>query len=62
MSESEGPSRLGDPKARRLLALHAEHRKGLHVIPVMECIQCTFDSLSRHEQDLLEKAVEGDAS
>jgi hypothetical protein len=45
MSESQGREKGHDPRAGRILALHAEHRKGLHVVPLSECIQCTFDGL-----------------
>ena len=51
MSESERRGDESDPKAALLLALHAEHRDGLHITPRFECIQCTFDSLVRHDGD-----------
>jgi hypothetical protein len=51
MSESGGRDTQRDPRARRLLALHAEHREGLHRVPVPDCIQCTFDGLVRPNGD-----------
>ena len=51
MSESEGRVHERDPKAARILALHAEHRQGLHSVPLAECIQCTFDGLVRSGKD-----------
>ena len=51
MSESQGREQEHDPKAGQILALHAEHREGLHVMPVPECIQCTFDGLVRPDAD-----------
>jgi hypothetical protein len=40
-----------DPKAGRILALHAEHRDGLHTTPAPDCIQCTFDGLMHPNGD-----------
>ena len=54
MSESERDEEKSDLKAARLLTLHAEHRKGLHVTPQRECIQCTFDGLVRPDGDGME--------
>ncbi|HEY7526141.1 MAG TPA: hypothetical protein VIA82_04845 [Candidatus Limnocylindria bacterium] len=51
MSESEGRVREHDPKAGRILALHAEHRDGLHTTPAPDCIQCTFDGLMHPNGD-----------
>jgi len=51
MSEGEGRGRPRDPRAARILALHAEHRQGLHATPLPDCIQCTFDGLVRSSED-----------
>lgn len=51
MSESVGRGEENDLSAGQILALHAEHRNGLHVTPRAECIQCTFDGLVRLEGD-----------
>ena len=45
MSEREGRGEDGDLSAAQILALHSEHRKGLHTRPVPDCMQCTFDGL-----------------
>jgi hypothetical protein len=47
VSGSEDRAREQDPSAGRILALHAEHRDGLHTTPSPDCIQCTFDGLMR---------------
>ena len=47
MAEREGPDARPRPRAARLLALHADHRRHLHPEPVPDCIQCTFDGLVR---------------
>jgi hypothetical protein len=45
IAEREGRGENGDLSAAQILALHAEHRKGLHTRPVPDCMQCTFDGL-----------------
>lgn len=51
MSESDPPESGHNPKAGRILALHAAHREGLHSVPAVDCIQCEFDSLMRPPAD-----------
>ena len=58
MSESEGRDQRRRPSAGKLLALHAEHREGLHATPRADCIQCTFDGLARHDGDGTEPVSE----
>jgi len=31
--------------AGEILSLHADHRRGLHTIPVEDCTQCLFEAL-----------------
>jgi hypothetical protein len=45
MSESEVRGGGRDLSARQILSLHEDHRKGLHDVPVPDCLQCTFDGL-----------------
>ena len=62
MSESEGREREHDPSAGRILALHAEHRGGLHATPRPDCIQCTFDGLVRPDGDEQRGVLDPDPS
>jgi hypothetical protein len=45
------------------LALHADHRRGLHATPHPDCTQCTFDSLDdvANEQSAAPMPAEGEA-
>ena len=51
MSESDGRAKGREDKAVRILALHAQHREGLHAVPVPDCIQCSFDGFARPDAD-----------
>ena len=54
MSESEDRGKGTALSAGEILALHAQHREGLHATPHPDCIQCTFDGLMRRNGDGLE--------
>jgi hypothetical protein len=62
MSESDGHAHGREDKAVRLLALHAQHREGLHATPIPECIQCTFDGFGSPESQATTPLVDPEPS